>query len=57
MRGLYYASGPAIRKCSIKEIKARSGNMVRMYELPLDDLEPLEFKEDLAEYAKSLFNN
>lgn len=53
----YYISGQDIRKCELVDMKAKSGNTVKMYAVPLEKLQILEYKEDLAEYAISLFDH
>jgi hypothetical protein len=48
---VYYMSGSQIRSYP----KDTNGKIM-CYAVPLDDLEPLEYKEDVAKYAKELFN-
>lgn len=47
----FYMSGSKIRQYPID-----TNGKVQCYAVPLDDLEPLEYKEDVADLAKSLFN-
>lgn len=48
----YYLSGAQARRYNTTD-----NGKVSCYEIPLDDLEPLEYKEDVAEVARNLFSN
>lgn len=48
----YYMKGSKIRQYPVD-----TNGKVQCYAVPLDDLEQLEYKEDIAELAKSLFEN
>lgn len=48
----YIMSGAKIRSYPID-----TNGKVQCYAVPLDDLEPLEYKEDVAKQAIELFNN
>lgn len=47
---VYYMSGRQIRSYPVD-----TNGKVQCYAVPLDELEPLEYKEDVAEVAKGLF--
>ena len=48
----YYISGAQARK-----YPTITNGKVSCYNVPLDDLEVLEYKEDVAEQARNLFDN
>jgi len=48
----YYMSGSKIRQYPVD-----TNGKITCYAVPLDDLEPLEYKEDVAKQALSLFKD
>jgi hypothetical protein len=53
----YYASMATIKACYKFQHVTRKGNTVTMYDLPISKLQQIEYKEDLAAYAFSLFDH
>lgn len=55
LQGQYYISGEKIQQYPTKDMRTKAGKTARMYVVPLDELETLEYKEDIVKTALELF--